>query len=704
MHRISKLWIQRFRVCKDVKLTLSDFTPLVGQNNTGKSTILTAINWLVNPTGLEDSDPWNGAWPVSVIACIEGITDQILERVTAENQRAAISQFCQDGALWIKCEATGKRKPAVKYSVYAPPSSDNHSDDDDDEVDDWPSTADRWKANPAGIPEVMKGLFPPAVFIRATDSIGDDLAKTTGNSVLKQLLGTVMKPVLDENEKLRDAVKTICEILNPTAAKTEEQAAGSDNDGSAATNATSTDPITNFNKRATTALATYFPGLSLQLVPSEFAAEDLFKSGEIRVIEDGAAESRRFDTMGGGAQRSILMAFVQILAEQSRKSDDAPSRTLLLIDEPELFLHPRAVRQVREALRTLSQRGFQVVCSTHSPLMISREQAECTVRIRRDSSVGSLAVQTLMHAVRDLQLDEKTRTQMELVFRQDHLAEIYFADLVVICEGSTDVEILRKGWERLQPVHSGTAAVYFLGGGSCTSQWILRRILHALQIPCVAVSDLDFAFFGGRHHVPPGVFPSDDEMRQVKCVFSSIDSHRISLNGGLPCQRDGFIADDGWALFAKTPDALPLITSVIERFRSIEFWIWGSGAVERVIDPARKDEEVGGTAKTNSQDRGRELLSTLSNDDLRKQMPELAECMDWIQQRLDLALNTGQEEIPGAASASAAESAEVDAASPAAAMRPAAEAAEEAAGSVQKTARKAGGENSARARTARKKS
>ena len=47
MHRLSHLVIKNFRACRDVSLPLEGYTPLVGQNNTGKSTILQAIEWVL---------------------------------------------------------------------------------------------------------------------------------------------------------------------------------------------------------------------------------------------------------------------------------------------------------------------------------------------------------------------------------------------------------------------------------------------------------------------------------------------------------------------------------------------------------------------------------------------------------------------------------------------------------------------------------
>lgn len=44
MHGLSYIYIENLRACRNVSLPLGDFTPLVGQNNVGKSTVLDASN------------------------------------------------------------------------------------------------------------------------------------------------------------------------------------------------------------------------------------------------------------------------------------------------------------------------------------------------------------------------------------------------------------------------------------------------------------------------------------------------------------------------------------------------------------------------------------------------------------------------------------------------------------------------------------
>lgn len=123
--------------------------------------------------------------------------------------------------------------------------------------------------------------------------------------------------------------------------------------------------------------------------------KEFFKAGDLHVTDTVSGDRGRFDQMGAGAQRTIQMALIRYLADVRRAEDDQLSRRLLLIDEPELYLHPQGVRRLRETLKTLSSAGFQVVFSTHSPLMLSRnttadetQTADAEFEVLREEAVS----------------------------------------------------------------------------------------------------------------------------------------------------------------------------------------------------------------------------------------------------------------------------------------------------------------------------
>ena len=86
-------------------------------------------------------------------------------------------------------------------------------------------------------------------------------------------------------------------------------------------------------------------------------------------LSDVQGSPRPISSFGHGAQRSAHMALIKLLADMTSVAGGNPGGTIvLLIDEPELCLHPQAVELLRESLLLLSTQNFQVIFSTHSPL------------------------------------------------------------------------------------------------------------------------------------------------------------------------------------------------------------------------------------------------------------------------------------------------------------------------------------------------
>lgn len=135
-----------------------------------------------------------------------------------------------------------------------------------------------------------------------------------------------------------------------------------------------------------------------------------------------------------------------------------------MIDEPELYLHPQGVRRLRQALGHLAEHGFQIIFSTHSPLMLSRENAADTVIVGKTAEAGTITQKPLRHAVEEAL--SNAESQSRTLFELGNLAEIYFASRVVICEGKTDGRLLPIAYERLYGITPDIDHIAFVSVGA----------------------------------------------------------------------------------------------------------------------------------------------------------------------------------------------------------------------------------------------
>lgn len=120
---------------------------------------------------------------------------------------------------------------------------------------------------------------------------------------------------------------------------------------------------------------------------------------------------------------------------------------MLLIDEPEIALHPNAIRAASEYLYELgNDPSWQIMITTHSPLFINPLKDHTTiVRLSRDTENPS--PKTYISDTALFSSDEKENLKMLNRFDND-IAELFFGQYPVIIEGDTEYAAFEKMYEQ----------------------------------------------------------------------------------------------------------------------------------------------------------------------------------------------------------------------------------------------------------------
>ncbi len=593
MHKIGFINIVGLRACHHVSMPLESFTPLVGQNNAGKSTILFALAWVLKPSALEPSDFSKAGEPVVITARIDGISEEILKLIPEAKHQAAIAPFCSSGSMWIRVVGTAPGAKGFNCEVF---DVDKYSGEDIPEA---------WRSYPTGLPQAVSALLPEALQIDAMEDLGEDLGKAKAGSTLKSLLDLIMGPIVEAHAELVTAMQTVQNILS-----TE----GKSRSGHLKT----------FDEGATKALADFFPGLAIELGLQTVEVKEFFKAGSLNVTDVETGDRRTFDQLGTGSQRAIQMALIRHLADLKIGSKPVVARRLLLVDEPELYLHPQGVKRLRQALAALSQTDFQVVYATHSPLMLSRENAADAVIIRKDKAHGTLARLPLRHAVAGA-LDE-AQAQSRTLFELGNLSEIYFCDLVVLCEGKTEKRLLPLLYERLRGRHPELDQVAFVAVGACSDIPKALPVLAAMGIQACGIADLDFAFTEARKGQQPMLLKDDEMLVCSKDVLKRLQSHHGYLLGdnGLPMKdkKTSWQAADTWAVFAQDEDGAQISAGLHDALLKQRVWIWKAGCLENVTGHKEKGEDAILAQEV--------AIGAMDATAIESSMPTMVHCFGWL--------------------------------------------------------------------------
>lgn len=158
------------------------------------------------------------------------------------------------------------------------------------------------------------------------------------------------------------------------------------------------------------------------------------------------------------------------------------SRVILLMEEPETFLHPHLRRRMRRVFSDLQTKGSQSVVTTHSSELISFSASQDIVRLRM-TSTGVMANRYSTNTASQALKDED-----KLHEHGNH--EVVFANAAVLTEGKDDECAIRIGLEAMG-VDCDAESVSIVGCGGVGNLPDYARLCSTLGIPWVAVHDLD---------------------------------------------------------------------------------------------------------------------------------------------------------------------------------------------------------------------
>lgn len=406
--RLSKLVIKNFRAIGSipVEIELDDIVVLVGPNNVGKSSILRAYE-VVMSDGSKEGQLNLDDFPNSIVNP-DALPEIELHTIVYENLPAE---------KWID-KSTGENLIRERWIWSAPgkPKRNGY----DNVIQDWAETGMPWgAANVANsrrpLPHKVDAFSNPEVQSKAIV----DLLSAIINDRVKSFrtLENTEDGELTEFQKLLEQVKNIQSTI------IEE----------------SKDEIKKAEEGISELLSGVFPNyaVTFDARPEEDLEKNinLFKAGAKLLMGPTEGYQSTIDRQGSGARRTLLWAALRYISD-TKSQNERPH--VLLLDEPELCLHPSAVREACKVLYDLPTSGnWQVMVTTHSPLFIDVSRDNTTI-IRVERIEGEIKGTTVFRPNK-VQLEEDDRQRLKLLNICDpHVTEFFFGGHSIIVEGDTE--------------------------------------------------------------------------------------------------------------------------------------------------------------------------------------------------------------------------------------------------------------------------
>ena len=502
--RIRQITIENWRSIREVAFTANNKSILIGGNNHGKSNILAALRFFFGDISSTDADYNDKSREI--------VVELVFENLDAQDRKSFEKYVNQSGGIRVRKVAAIGMKEYYKGYRRIPQENDLREEN-------VKELTDRTKANESiishllpktgqitqkkvreaqeeyimqnsssieykeelestdfmGQKNVAQGIFGNFFFIPAIKEPGQEL-KPQGKSLFGALYQDIWNTIISTNQdftSVKETIENLCSALNRK-----------DLSGNANTNRPEELQALEENLKAE--LAEWDVDLEIEITPPEL--DHVFANRVNLHLDDGVRTMA--ENKGHGLQRALLFALVKVLAKKVESDASGVRRrsasNYIVIEEPELYLHPHAQRTLHEDLTTISDSYAQVFLCTHSSHFITLEEYRSLVIARRSTADQ---VTQIYQRTSDIFKGEEEISRFNLSYwLNPDRAELFFARKVILVEGQTDKSVLLFA-ARTNNISASSCSIIDCGSKSSISAYC--KLLNAFRIPYAVLMDKD---------------------------------------------------------------------------------------------------------------------------------------------------------------------------------------------------------------------
>lgn len=408
--RLKCFEVKNFKGIEHIAVEWDDMVVLIGENNAGKSSLLHALSCFLSGSAIKDTSLFrkhetgpNNA--IELIGHFDQLTPVELEQVAVKG-RTHNGEWILKKRYWLEQTNAGDEERSgwkeQLFSYNAP-----------DAFANWPSPDTTWASfsadyqpliqqlpgNPArpnatnreqlrelvrqqrpdlvvqGIPEWVpnpggggnwksnaNSIIPRAIYVRAVHEATEETVAKDAATYGKLINLIVERQLSNRPEmlQLQAALDAVLQLFRPDPAHPHRQAV----------------EIRALQDRINQGLNEVIGGHALiKTVPPEL--QSLVMPNTTLVIRDPLADVETdVGHQGHGLQRTLVMTLLQLLVEAQEQQPEGQAAVhlrpaVLIVEEPELYMHPQMERRMRDVLyRLAAQPTMQVITCTHSPVFL----------------------------------------------------------------------------------------------------------------------------------------------------------------------------------------------------------------------------------------------------------------------------------------------------------------------------------------------
>ena len=223
-------------------------------------------------------------------------------------------------------------------------------------------------------------------------------------------------------------------------------------------------------------------GNGVEITPLTKKIRDLNKGLSIYYGENEGSFSMEYHGMGTRSWSSLLTlkAFINLLYKNAERQQK-PLFPILTIEEPEAHLHPNAQKKLYSQIEGING---QKIISTHSPFIAaSADLSQLRSFYKDDLSVSCGKIK-----IEELSDDDIRKIKRQVINTR---GELFFSKAVVFFEGETEEQILPILAEHFFQKNTVEMGINFIGVDGHGNYLPFLRVTEALKIPWFIFSDAE---------------------------------------------------------------------------------------------------------------------------------------------------------------------------------------------------------------------
>ncbi|RXK88387.1 ATP-dependent endonuclease [Chlorobaculum sp. 24CR] len=508
--KIEKVTINNWRSLKDQVIKAHDLMVIIGQNNHGKSNLLSSILFFFGEIKHQTLDFYRGTTELFVELQFGSIDDadkttfkkyltsegKIVVRKTAFlggsfEYRGYIENPTEEWLQEANAAAYAKREIAsgLPFNPYLP---DSGRITKQNIIDAQTAYIEKYKdsvsfsfeletTNFLGLKSVATGIFGEVYFIPAVKEASDDFT-SRDSSVFGKMYADVVALMSETNEEWKATKENLGKLFATLNKK--------DKDGNE--NQKRPQQLEDFENELALELDSWNARIDIEVSSPDI--ESVFKANTQVWVDDGVRTDIK--RKGHGLQRALTVALIQVVAkraisvavninDENDGARKASNSRYFIFEEPELYLHPQAQRSLFDSFVHLSETGSQVILCTHSSGLIDVEKYKSIYIAAKENGSDETKIKQCTDDL--FEGDAKKDFNLSYWINPDR-AELFFASKVILVEGATEKTVF--------PLLAKELGVFrydytLIDCGSKDNIPLYVKLLNKFMIPYVAVYDRD---------------------------------------------------------------------------------------------------------------------------------------------------------------------------------------------------------------------